>query len=161
MNTAAKALGVLVVIIPLSCMTVGAQGKASDAVSKEQLQRLYSEYLTEEGYKPEVDADGDVRFKREGRLYFIAVSEQDPGFFRLVLPNVWPIENEAERSKVLAAADYSNAKTKVCKVFIVKKHVWLSVELFFASPRDFKGVFSRAMAAIDTGVVKFAEKMRE
>lgn len=162
MNIAKRALGVVVVVIVLlSIGAVTAQVSASGSLKKEQLQRLYTEYLTAEGYKPEVDSDGDVRFKREGRTYFIDVSEKDPEFFHVVLANIWSIESEKERLQVLAAADYSNAKSKVSKVHTVRDDVWVSIELFVASPDDFKGVFKRVMSAFDNGVANFVKKMRE
>jgi hypothetical protein len=164
MSTAKKAVGVVVVVIVLVLIgAVMAQVDTSESLKKkeEQLQRLYTEYLAEEGYKPEVDSDGDVRFKREGRLYFIEVSEDDPEFFHVVLANIWSIESEKERLQVLAAADYSNAKSKVSKVHTVRDNVWVSIELFVASPEDFKGVFKRIMSAFDNGVANFVNKMRE
>ena len=126
-----------------------------------ELQRLYQTYLADEGYRPSIDADGDVRFKREGNNYFIAVSDDDPEFFTVVLPNIWPIDDDAERTRVLAAADASNAKSKVSKVYTVKDDVWVSVELFVKRPEDFKGVFERAMSALDNGTDNFVSKMRE
>jgi hypothetical protein len=138
-----------------------AAAREANKPTKKELQQLYSEYLREEGYKPEIDGDGDVVFKREGRVYFIAVSEKDPEFFRVVLANIWPIESEEERSQVLIAADLSNAKSKVAKVFTVKDDVWVSVELFLSSPADFKGVFNRSMSGIDYGTNEFVSAMRE
>lgn len=138
-----------------------AEGASKPAASKAELQRMYKAYLADEGYKPSIDEDGDVRFKREGNNYFIAVSEDDPEFFSVVLPNIWPIENDKERSQVLVAADASNAKSKVTKVFIVKNDVWVSVELFVKRPEDFKAVFERAMSALDNGTDNFVAKMRE
>ncbi|HEY0663045.1 MAG TPA: hypothetical protein VGD18_00375 [Thiobacillaceae bacterium] len=133
----------------------------SKKVSKAELQRLYQAYLKEEGYKPVIDGDGDVGFKREGNNYFISVTEDDPEFFSVVLPNIWPIESDKERAQVLAAADASNAKSKVTKVFIVKDDVWVAVELFVKRPEDFKGVFDRAMSALDNGTDNFVAKMRD
>ena len=45
---------------------------------------MYVDFLTEEGYKPTVDSDGDVRFKKEGMTYFISVHSNDPQYFRIV-----------------------------------------------------------------------------
>ncbi|MDR0411474.1 MAG: hypothetical protein LBH75_05835, partial [Treponema sp.] len=36
-------------------------------MSKESLQQMYLTYLTGEGYSPEIDSDGDIKFKAEGR----------------------------------------------------------------------------------------------
>lgn len=164
MKLAQKAPGVVAAVIVLLWIgAVGAQEDKSDDLTKEQLQSLYTEYLTAEGYRPEIDSDGDVSFKREGRTYFIdaTAAEKDQKFFRVALPNIFPIENDAMRSKVLAAADYANAKLKVCKVYTVKDNVWLSVELFVDSPDDFKPVFARAMSTFDLTVLTFLEKVRE
>jgi hypothetical protein len=59
------------------------------------------------------------------------------------------------------AGDASNAKTKVTKVYSFKDNVWVTVELFIRQPEDFKGVFARAMNAIDSGAGNFVSKMRE
>lgn len=147
--------------LPLHVMNVMAENTSQQTMSKDDLQYLYTEYLTEEGYKPEIDSDGDVSFKREGRTYFIGVDEDDPEYFRVVLANIWPIESEGERRLVVLAADESNNRSKVSKVYTVKDNVWVSIELFVAQPEDFKGVFRRSMSALDNGVSNFVKKMRE
>lgn len=160
MRNVAMLAGLLVLSAVTSVGAV-AQDAGQRAVDKEELQRLYTDYLGEEGYKWEIDTDGDVRFKREGKVYFIQVSDKDPEFFTVVLPNIWPIENEKERLQVLVAADASNAKSKVSKVYTMGDNVWVSIELFVERPEQFKAVFKRALSALDNGVANFAFKMRE
>ena len=162
MNIARTVLGAVTTLcLVLSTGAAGAEDQTADAPSKEQLQQLYIEYLVAEGYRPSIDGDGDIEFKREGRTYFIIVSEKDPEFFRLVLANIWNIEDDAERSRVLVAADHSNAVSKVSKVYIVKDNVWVCVELFVAAPQDFRGVFARSMSAMDAGVTNYVDRMRQ
>lgn len=138
-------------------------GDESPAPTKESLQAMYSEFLKAEGFNPEVDKDGDVAFKREGRVYFIDVggAQKDPQYFRMALPNIWPIESEQERAKVLAAVDYANMRTKVCKTHTVGNNVWVAVEVFVAKPSDFKAIFGRSLNAIDGSTAVFVKKMRE
>ncbi len=128
--------------------------------TKESLQDLYSTYLTEEGYKPEIDEDGDVRFKREGKTYFINVDAGDTASFRLVLANIWPIESEEERAEVRLAMDHCNALAKVAKAYMVRDNVWVAIETFIARPEDFKVIFERSLSAMDHGVGLFARRMR-
>jgi hypothetical protein len=162
MRTRTKVIGAIVVVAAaLSIGSVTAQDTSTGSLKKEQLQRLYTEYLSTEGYKPEVNSDGLVLFKREGRVYVILVSETDSGFFHLVLPNICKIEHEKKRAQVLAAADFSNANSKVCKVYTVQDQVWVSIEIFVKSPEDFKGGFERAMGAMDIGLNNFVLAMRE
>lgn len=147
--------------ILLAVPGVSAQGTNKQTPNKAELQQLYMSYLTYEGFKPEIDSDGDVRFKRDGKVYFILVNEGDPEFFRIVLANIWPIESDKERSQVLMAANDANAKSKVSKVFTVENDVWVSIDLFVRRPEDFKDVFTRSMSALDNGVRSFVKRMKE
>ncbi|MEO8589186.1 MAG: hypothetical protein ABI432_07455 [Flavobacteriales bacterium] len=128
---------------------------------KKALQKMYMDYLDGEGYKPEIDSDGDVQFKAEGKTYFINVLEDDPTYFRVVLANIWPIESEEERQQVLVAVDYSNAKAKVTKSYMVKDNVWVGIELFLPKAEDFEAVFARSMSALSNGTTHFVTRMRE
>jgi hypothetical protein len=130
-------------------------------MTKEERTELYRSFLTEEGYGPKIDAEGDVTFKYEGGLYFVGVDEKDEQFFRIGYPNFWSIENEAERVKAFQAANYASERTKVAKVFVVRNNTWASVEMFCASPEVFKGVFARCLKAIQVSVQNFREKMQE
>ncbi|MEO0086301.1 MAG: hypothetical protein ABIK37_06700 [candidate division WOR-3 bacterium] len=130
-------------------------------MGKEERQRLYKTYLEEQGYKPEIDKDGDVMFRREGRVYFIFVSEKDDEYFQLVFPNFWKIESEEERRRVEQAAIAATAGTKVAKVYPVRDNVWATIEMFCKPPDTFKPVFERAMSALNAGVATFVEEMRK
>ncbi|MBM3307590.1 MAG: hypothetical protein FJY74_04640 [Candidatus Eisenbacteria bacterium] len=71
------------------------------------------------------------------------------------------IGNEIERQRAYAAADDSNGKSKVSKIYLVNDDVWVTVELFIASPDDFKEVFQRSLSAILNGANSFLAKMNE
>jgi len=134
---------------------------AEAAVSKQYLQNMYVQFLTSEGYVPEIDKDGDVRFKVEGLIYFIHVFEDDPEHFRLVLANIWKIESEYEKQQAMAAANFANTRSKAAKVTVVNDDVWVSIEQFVAKPEDFKGIFRRILSALQNGMRTFANKMKE
>jgi len=121
---------------------------------------IYKAYLTKEGYRPEVDSDGDLIFKKEGGSYCIIVDEKDREYFRLVYTNFWPIENDNERLRVLKACDYATARTKVAKVYIVKNNVWATVELFLPNPQDFEPIFERLCRTLTYAVKNFADTMK-
>ncbi|HRJ08188.1 MAG TPA: hypothetical protein PK490_10745 [Prosthecobacter sp.] len=132
-----------------------------DAKSGEELRAMYTKFLKKEGYQPEVDGDGDVVFKHEGKTYFIDVHDKDSEFFMIALPNIWPIESSVERRKVLAAADETNQETKMAKIYTKGDNVWVTAESFVAIPEDFEDVFKRMLSSIVTAVDLFADKMRE
>lgn len=124
--------------------------------------KLYSDYLEREGYRPTIDSDGDVIFKREGKLYYVDIDTSDASFFRLVYPQFWRIEDGEELARVLLAANTANAKTKVAKVYVLGNltDTSASIEMFFDRPEQFSPVFHRAMSALLAGVANFVEAMR-
>lgn len=112
-------------------------------------QEMFAEFLRGEGYTPEIDSDGDVRFKKEGGIYFLDVDDDDE-YFRVVYPGLYHIRDSADdHSKTLAACAAATARCKVAKLFLVRDQVWAAVEIFVAKPESFKsGVFAcRALVA--------------
>ena len=35
------------------------------------------QFLVEEGFMPEIDSDGDIKFKKEGKVYYVRISSTD------------------------------------------------------------------------------------
>jgi hypothetical protein len=135
--------------------------KGGKEMTKKDIQKMYMDYLKAEGYIPEIDEDGDVRFKREGKTYFISADSTDLECFRLVLANIWEIESEEERDKVRLAMNVCNADAKVAKAYMVRDNVWVAIETFIAKPEDFKAIFKRSISALDYGVSLYVTRMRE
>ena len=133
-------------------------------LTKEELKTAYMKLLQEEGYSPIAEDNGqvvDVVFKHEGGIYFIRLYPNDQEFFQLVYPNYWKIKSEAEMKKALAAADYSNATSKVAKTQIISSNIWSTVELLIISPDQVKPILKRALSTLQQGVYNFTQKMRE
>jgi len=139
---------------------VNAQESNAGSTTRKQLQNLYSTFLAEKGYEPQVDKDGNVQFKYKDFIYFIRVVESDPQYFEVFLPNIWKVSTD-DRTKALEVANELTATTKVSKIVVLFDNTWLSAELFLKSPEDFKDVFQMAVSAIDTSKNKFIEKMRQ
>jgi hypothetical protein len=121
--------------------------------------QAYMEYLRREGYFPELDTDGDIKFRREGGTYYLMAEENDPTYFRLVFPNFWEIESDTERQQVLFAVGEVNADLKVIKIYPVRDNVWASVEMFLDPIENFHKVFNRAMNVLGEGVAQFRQFM--
>ncbi|HOZ41042.1 MAG TPA: hypothetical protein PLL25_09575 [Flavobacteriales bacterium] len=142
-------------------LTLLATAQKGEGPSKKDLQKTYLEHLNGEGFRPVLDKDGDVEFKYEGKTYFLSVTPDDPVFFRLILPNIWPIESEPERTQVHIAVYHVNAEAKVAKAYIAQEDVWLAIECFLPEAGDFKAIFPRSLEALDGAVDLFVMKMRE
>lgn len=117
-------------------------------------------YLREEGYLPKLDADGDVVFKYEGKLFVVTTDDNDPQFLRVVMPNFWEIESERERQLALEAANRVNERIKVSKVVVrSNNHVWAMAEQFIDSTPDLEDFFKRTLRVLKIAAEEFAQRM--
>lgn len=130
-------------------------------MTKSELQQMYQDYLQSEGFRPEIDQDGDITFKYEGKEYYIIVDEDDLEYFTIMSFEVWKIDSPEELLKAQAACVFATRRTKVAKSFITDDKVRFKIELFVAKPEDFKGVFIRSLGALDTVRENFVTTMRE
>jgi hypothetical protein len=129
--------------------------------TKAQLQDMYSQYLTGEGYKPEITNAGNVRFRREGRSYLIFVDEKDPAYFRVATAISVQDNSTDMRAARMDAASFASEQTKVAKAHVSKDEVMFSAEMFLVVPGDFKNSIGRAFRAIDAAYDKYRVRMTE
>jgi hypothetical protein len=130
------------------------------AQTETELQELYTNILDQISVEAEVDGDGDIQFEYKDHSYFLEVNEGDTEFYRLVLPNIWPIESELERLKVFKAVNEVNKTKKVAKAYAVNDNVWITVEMFIDKPDNFIGSLERQFKVISEAVDTFVEAMK-
>ena len=130
----------------------------TDPASVEAREALYTEFLHAEGYRPDLEKDGQVIFSKGDGKFGILISE-DEELFRLV-SGFWQFSGEDERLKARHAANRVMATAKVAKLYIREDWVYIAIELFFPTPESFKPVFSRCMQSMEHGMDKFAELMK-
>jgi hypothetical protein len=93
---------------------------------------LVKEYLADQGYRYEIDSDGDLHFRAEGVNLYCTDSGDDEQYFRIIMPNIYTIENN--REKVLEAVNRLSREYKVLKAFVTPQdNLWLSIEMFIDS----------------------------
>ena len=122
---------------------------------------LFFDYLTEEGYRPRIDDDGDLIFKCEGTLYALCFDEDDENYLRLLCPNFWPFDDAAEKAKAVRAANDVNTAVKVAKILCIGDNTTCTAELLFDDLADARPVFNRMKSVIGTAMNRFVSKMRE
>ena len=133
---------------------------AAAAQTDADLQSLYTGFLADRGLESFVDADGDVQFDADGRTYFIGTNDYDPGFFNVVMLDVWPVESVTERVTALNALNEVGKQLKVVKGYVTDgDDVWLACELFLEAPGDFAPVFDECLSTLETAVETFADAM--
>jgi len=121
------------------------------------------EFLANEGYRPTLAAEGDVRFKFEGGNYGIRFMANDPQWVSISYPNFWEIRTPDEELRALRAASEATQTTKVAKVNLIQAqhNVWAEAELLVERPEQFEAVFKRLLAILKAAVARFAELMRK
>lgn len=105
----------------------------------ERVMKAVQEWLSEEGYKCNVDSDGDFYFKYQGKtILFIKNENDDPKYYRLVMPGIYDIEDESELYRIEDICNDVSGEIKCVKAFVVKPNysVWLAIE-FFLDPDNF------------------------
>ena len=109
---------------------------------------LINAWLYEQGYKHETDEDGDVHFRYNGKHLFFT-PDDDETYFRLIMPNVYQLENN--REKVLEACNTITRDFKVLKAYLVQDRLWLSIELFVDSTPEIGDFFDRCCRILVAG----------
>lgn len=120
-------------------------------------EELVKQFLSNEGYKFDVDGDGDIHFKYEGINLYFTVDNNDQRYFRLIMPNIYQLEGN--RTKVLEAINTVARDLKVIKAFLIEDRLWLAVELFIDSTPELEDFFPRCMGLLKAGREKIAEEI--
>lgn len=118
---------------------------------------LVKSFLSNEGYKYDLDGDGDVHFKYQGANLFFTDSGNDNEFFRLIMPNIYEVEGN--RTKVLEAANTVTRDIKVIKAFLVEDNLWLSIEMFIDSTPEIGDFFNRCCDILIAGRQRIAQEI--
>lgn len=69
-------------LIAFVLIAVSVSAQNEDGIKK-RLQNKYVQFLKEEGFMPSIDDDGDVKFKFEGKSYYINPYGKQPLYFSL------------------------------------------------------------------------------
>ena len=84
-------------------------------------------------------------FKYEGLNYIFISDPEDPYYFRIMLPNVSPYNNDLEfLNKCLECT----TGVKVAKVLLIDNTIWLSCEQFIYSSNGFADLYKRSISTL-------------
>jgi len=125
---------------------------------------FYRDFLRDEGYKANIDDDGDVVFKAEGKSYEIHIDPRDEPFFRMTFAFGIEIESQEEFHRAMNACVNITRDTKVVKLSVIQNEsssFIASAEAFVDSPEAVTKVFDRYLSVIQGCVSEFVKHMRE
>ena len=136
-----------IVWVLIFCITATTESVAQGTIDPDRFKSSVMQFLREEGFSPSIDEDGDVAFKKEGRLHWIATGTGNPlyvEFHRLG----YSTEN-TDYSAWLKAVNYGNMKIPSAKAILKEKSVAFVVEMFCHSVEEFKFIFYKCLNSLE------------
>lgn len=134
---------------------------ADDLTSSQlKLRNEIKAFLQEEGFMPEIDSDGDIKFKKEGSIYYINVNSNDtsPMYVSLSLDFNKPEGYSDEAIKI--AANELNLYKGV-KVICLDYSFSIRGEMYLVSSEAFKYSFYKLMSQISNVEDDFMDELKK
>ena len=128
--------------------------------SQLKLRNEIKAFLQEEGFMPEIDSDGDIKFKKEGSIYYIKVysSDTSPMYVALSLGFNKPEGYSDEAIKI--AANELNLYKGV-KVLCMDNGFSIRGEMYLVSSEAFKYSFYKLMSQISNVRDDFMDELEK
>lgn len=105
-------------------------------------------FLKDEGYQPSIDSDGDIKFKRQGDVYFISVSDEDSSPYYVSLSKYYSYTDKLTKTKINLYAQEIN-QYKMIKLQANNDNFWLTAQMFLINSVAFTSIFDRILSAMD------------
>lgn len=121
---------------------------------------LMTQFLRSEGFKYEIDIDGDVAFKYQMSTFVYYQNEDDDRFFQLAMPAIFDAD-EDNLADAFEAANYVSMKIKAVKAIIVRNEVWLMVETLLDSTPLYGDIVPTALHILTCAQREFYDFMNK
>jgi len=117
-------------------------------------------YLQTEGYVPTIDSDGDIKFKSEGRTYYISLQNYDNAVY-IDFYTLLDI-SDSNIGKVRIAADKAQTSLKFARVDVVSNST-LSFDVvgYYESISTFKAMFENMLLICNMARERYIENYNE
>lgn len=127
---------------------------------KNKLQMLtqFKQYLDSKGITPTKEVEEQITFLLDGLYYLFVYESSDQNYFRIILPNIFKVENDTVKYDSLV--NNINQRYKVAKATLTNDGmVWISAEQYVYSREGIEYLFERCIAAL-RGVVEFIKEQQ-
>lgn len=112
--------------------------------NKLQMQSKFIQYLSSKNLAFQNNVEEQITFKYENLNYLFVYDSSDSNFFRLLLPNIYSIENNTNECNEIV--NNFNYTYKVVKAIVTSTNqIWLSVEQFVYSEENIELMFERCV----------------
>lgn len=114
------------------------------------------QYLRTEGYVPEIDSDGDIKFKKEGDIFFVSVSKTDSSPYYVSLLSYYNYEKALSKEKIAAALEELNL-WKGVKVVLFSDSFAIQGSMFVNNAEAFTSVMPKLLSIMRSVEQELAE----
>lgn len=107
----------------------------------------FKQYLETKGIKPTTEVEGQITFLSNGLYYLFVYDSTDPNYFRIILPNVFKVEDNRDKYDILV--NELNQRFKVAKTYITSEGmIWIAADQFIYSREGIDLMFERCIALL-------------
>lgn len=107
----------------------------------------FKQYLETKGIKPTAEVEGQITFLSNGLYYLFVYDSTDPNYFRIILPNVFKVEDNRDKYDILV--NELNQRFKVAKTYITSEGmIWIAADQFIYSREGIDLMFERCIALL-------------
>lgn len=105
-------------------------------------------FLREEGFMPEIDSDGDILFKIEGKKWYVSISAIDNNPMYLRLACIYAYDEDYTKDKLIGMQVALNAYKGV-KLIIGEQVFYCSAEMYVVNAEPLKYAFYKLIKQIN------------
>ena len=149
-----KKLSLTLLFMAMACTMTFAQKSLNTA--QKQLRDNILSYIKAEGFQPTIDDDGDIKFKRQGDIYFVIIGEKDTEPMYVTLTKYYSYGTSLTKTKVTLAATEIN-KYKMCKLYVLDDSFKLNMELYLKQSSAFTSIFYKLLDIMDSAEEELSE----
>lgn len=124
------------------------------------LRQNIMDFLTEEGFAPTIDADGDVRFKVEGSVYHVIVSDANRSPMYLTIYQGFKYDESYTKNRILSVINEVQLY-KSLKLMASDNAYSYRIEMFLVNADHFRYTFYKNMEIMKEGRKRVKELISE
>ena len=138
----------LFLLLTITCLMATGSVWADDLNEQQYMLRAdIQKFLNGEGYSNEIDNDGDIAFRKDGKRYYVSVSDVDDNPMYVSLALLYQYDDKYSRDNLLHLMPELNfyKGTK----FLLNTYTYsMRAEMYLTSAEPFKNAFYKLMSQI-------------
>lgn len=114
-------------------------------------------FLKEEGYMPEIDSDGDIAFKIEGKQFYMIISKKDDNPMFVILCRMFNYPDEYSKETFILATKELHLYKSI-KVTCLDNYYRVGTEVYTRDAEHIKGIFYKSIEIINSAISDIIEE---